>query len=137
MGKVVAKSNRQNYSAIARSAGVESVVSPKLTTADQILKSIRGMQNSKGAAMTSLYRIAEGKAEAMEFQVNSSTRNLGIPLKDLSKKLKEGVLIAVLVRGNQVIIPNGFTALKAGDSIIVVAQGGGILDLNDIFILGG
>lgn len=137
VGKVVAKSNRQNYSAIARSAGVESVVSPKLTTADQILKSIRGMQNSKGAAMTSLYRIAEGKAEAMEFQVDSSTRNLGIPLKDLSKKLKEGILIAVLVRGNQVIIPNGFTALKAGDSIIVVAQGGGILDLNDIFILGG
>jgi trk system potassium uptake protein TrkA len=138
VNKVVAKSNRQNYAPIARSAGLESVVSPKLATADQILKSIRGMQNSKGAAMTSLYRIAEGQAEAMEFQATASTRNLGIPLKDLSRKLKEGVLIAVIVRDQQVIIPNGFTALMKGDSVIVVARGGGnILDLNDIFATGG
>lgn len=137
VGKVVAKSNRQNYSSIARSAGVESVVSPKLTTADQILKSIRGMQNSKGAAMLSLYRIAEGQAEVMEFAVTASTRNLGVPLKDLSQKLKDGILIAVIVRGNQVIIPNGFTALMSGDSVLVVSTGSGILDLNDIFLTGG
>ena len=137
VNKVVAKSNRQNYSSIARSAGVESVVSPKLTTADQILKSIRGMQNSMGTAMTSLYRIAEGQAEAMEFEAGPSTRNLGIPLKELSSKLKEGILIAVIVRGNQVIIPNGFTTLMAGDSVIVVTRGSRILDLNDIFTAGG
>jgi trk system potassium uptake protein TrkA len=63
---------------------------------------------------------------------------LGVPLKDMSRKLKEGILIAVVVRGSQVIIPNGFTALEAGDSVIVVARGGGeILDLNDIFTAGG
>ena len=138
VGKVIAKSNRQNYAPIARSAGVESVVSPKLATAGQILKSIRGMQNSMGTAMTSLYRIAEGQAEAMEFQVSASTCNLGVPLKDLSRKLKEGILIAVIVRGRQVIIPNGFTSLMEGDSVIVIARGGGsILDLNDIFTVGG
>ena len=134
MTKVVAKSNRQNYSAIARSAGVESIVSPKLTTADQILRKVRGIQNSMGTAMSSLYRIAEGKAEAMEFQVNENTRNLGMPLKDLRSKLKDGILIAVVVRRNQVIIPNGSTTLEQGDSVIVVAQSRGILDLNDIFL---
>lgn len=133
VGKVVAKSNRQNYAAIAHSAGLESVVSPKFTTADQILRMIRGIQNSKGTVMTSLYRIAEGQAEAMEFEVSPSTHNLGIPLKDLNRKLKKGILIAVVVRGNQVIIPNGSTSLERGDSVIVVARGGGILDLNDIF----
>lgn len=134
MAKVVAKSNRQNYTAIARSAGVESIVSPKLTTADQILRMVRGIQNSMGSVMSSLYRIAEGQAEAMEFQVNESTRNLGLPLKSLSSKLKEGILIAVVVRKNQVIIPNGSTALELGDTVLVVAQGSGILDLNDIFL---
>lgn len=131
--KVVAKSNRQNYSAIARSAGVESVVSPKLTTAGQILRMVRGVKNSKGTVMTALYRIAEGRAEAMEFQVSAATRNLGIPLKGLQSKLKKGVLIAVVVRKNQVIIPNGSTFLEKDDTVIVVAQGSGILDLNDIF----
>ena len=129
--KVVAKSSRQNYSAIARSAGVESVVSPKTATADQILRLIRGIQNSKGTVMTALYRIAEGKAEAMEFLVNDSTRNLGIPLRQL--RLRRGVLIAVVVRGSKVIIPEGSTCLEKGDTVILVARDSGILDLNDIY----
>lgn len=134
VSKVIAKSNRQNYTAIAHSAGVESIVSPKLTTADQILRMVRGIMNTKGTAMTALYRIAEGQAEAMEFLVTPAVRNLGVPLKNLRQKLKEGILIAVVVRAGQVIIPNGSTSLENGDSVIVVAQGSGILDLNDIFV---
>lgn len=135
VAKVVAKSNRQNYSAIARSAGVESVVSPKLSTSNQILHAIRGMQSSMGTSMTALSRIADGQAEAMEFRATASTHNLGVPLKDL--KLKKGVLIAVVVRGREVIIPNGFTYLQEGDSVLVVARESGILELNDIFPAGG
>ena len=135
VAKVVAKSNRQNYAAIARSAGLESVVSPKLTTVGQILRMVRGLQNSKGSAMTALYRIAEGRAEAMEFVVAHNTQHLGIPLKDL--RLKKGVLIAVIVRGSKVIIPEGATTLERGDNVIVVARDSGILDLNDIYDGGG
>ena len=135
VSKVVAKSNRQNYTSIAHSAGVESIVSPKLTTAGQILRMIRGLQNSKGSAMTALYRIAEGRAEAMEFVVAPATQHLGVPLKDL--RLKKGVLIAVIVRGGKVIIPEGSTTLESGDNVIVVARDSGILDLNDIYEGGG
>ncbi len=131
VSKVVAKSSRQNYTAIARSAGVESVVSPKLATAGLILRFIRGLQNSKGTVMNALYRIAGGKAEAMEFRVSPATRNLKVPLKEL--KLRQGVLIAVIVRGNKVIIPEGSTCLEQGDDVIVVARDSGILDLNDIY----
>lgn len=133
VSKVVAKSNRQNYTSIAHSAGVESIVSPKLTTAGQILWMVRGLQNSKGSAMTALHHIAEGRAEAMEFVVSPSTLHLGTPLKDLRLKLKKGVLIAVIVRDTKVIIPEGSTTLESGDNVIVVARDSGILDLNDIF----
>ena len=131
VSKVIAKCNRLNYSAIARSAGVESVVSPKLTTADQILRAIRANQNSKGSAMTALYRIADGKAEAMEFQVTPTTCHTGVPLRNL--KLRRGILVAAIVRGHKVIIPEGSTCLEAGDSVIVVARESSILDLNDIY----
>ena len=131
VAKVVAKSSRQNYTAIARSAGVESVVSPKTATAGLILRFIRGLQNSKGTVMNALYRIAGGKAEAMEFLASPSTRNLKVPLKDL--KLRRGILIAVIVRGNKVIIPEGSTCLEQGDDVIVIARDSGILDLNDIY----
>ena len=58
--KVVAKSNRQNYTGIALAAGLDSVISPKLITASQILQVVRGMQNSKGSVMNALYKICDG-----------------------------------------------------------------------------
>ena len=129
--KVIAKSNRQNYTGIAHTAGLDSVVSPKLITANHILQVVRGMQNSKGSVMNALYKIADGHAEAMEFTVNDTTRNLGIPLKDL--RLKKGILIAVLVHGNSIVIPDGSSSIQAGDTVILISRNHGILDINDIF----
>ena len=131
ISKVVAKSNRQNYAGIARAVGLDSVISPKLITANQILQVVRGMENSKGSVMTALYRIAEGKVEAMEFVVNATTRHLGTPLKDL--RLKKGILIAVIVHQGRVIIPEGSTCMRQGDTVIIVSGDEGILDVNDIF----
>lgn len=131
MGKVIAKCNRQNYAGIARSVGLDCIISPKLITAAQILQVARGMQNSQGSVMNALYRIADGKAEAVEFTACPATRGLGLPLKDL--KLKQGVLISVLMRGDDIIIPEGSSVIQEGDSVILITRGGGILDLNDIF----
>ena len=131
--KIIAKSSHKNFTPIAQSAGVESVVSPKITTAYQILRLIRGLQNSKGETMTALYRIAGGQAEAMEFRVRADNRHLGVPLRDLSRHLRPGVLIAVIVRDGTVIIPDGSTCLEVDDDVIVVAQNSVITDLDDIY----
>ena len=131
IGKVIAKSNRQNYAGIARAVGLDSVISPKLITANQILQVVRGMENSKGSVMTALYKIASGNAEAMEFVVNQTTRHLGQPLKDL--KLKRGILIAVIIHHNRIVIPEGSSSMSQGDTVIIVSRDQGILDVNDIF----
>ena len=131
VAKVVAKSNRQNYTGIARAVGLDSVISPKLITAAQILQVVRGMQNSQGSVMNAFYRIADGSAEAMEFTVRSTTRNLKVPLKDLH--LKSGILLAVIMRGREIIIPEGSSYLQEGDSVILISHGRRILDLNDIY----
>lgn len=131
MGKVIAKCNRQNYASIARSCGLDSVISPKQITAAQILHLVRGMENSQGSVMHALYRIANDKAEALEFTVSKNTHHLGVALKDL--KLKCGILIAVIVRSDRVIIPDGSSCLQEGDSVIIVTRDHAILDLNDIF----
>ena len=129
--KVVAKANRQNYAGIARAIGLESVISPKAITAAQILHRVRGMQNSQGSVMNSLHRIADGAAEAMEFTVRSTTRYLNVPLKDL--RLKSGILIAVIMRGRDIIIPEGSSSIQEGDSVILISRGRLSLDLNDIY----
>ena len=131
LGKVITKCNRQNYAGIVRSLGLDSVISPKFVTASHILHVVRGLQNSQGSVMNSLHRIAGGEAEAMEFTVGPGTRNLGVPLKDL--RLRPGVLLAVIVRGSNIIIPEGSSFLQEGDQVIIIARESGILDLNDIY----
>lgn len=131
LGKVITKCSRRNYTGIARAVGLDSVLSPKTITTARILNVVRGLQNSKGSVMHSLHRIANEAAEAMEFTVNSNTSHLGAPLRDL--KLHTNVLIAVIVRDNQIIIPEGSSSLQAGDRVIIIAPSGKIMDLNDIF----
>ena len=130
MHKVVTKCNRQNYTGIARAVGLDSVISPKLITAAQILQLVRGMQNSQGSVMNTLYRIADGKTEAMEFTVGPSTRHLNVPLRDLH--LHKGILIAVIMRDGE-IIPEGSSCIQEGDSVIIISRDRPIQDLNDIY----
>ena len=131
MHKVVTKCNRQNYTGIARAVGLDSVISPKLITAAQILQLVRGMQNSQGSVMNTLYRIADGKTEAMEFTVGPSTRHLSVPLRDLH--LHKGILIAVIMRDGEIIIPEGSSCIQEGDSVIIISRDRPIQDLNDIY----
>lgn len=129
--KVIAKCSRENYGNIVRSAGLDSIVSPKEITADRILQVVRGLDNKKGSEMTALYRIADNKAEAVEFVANQTTLHLNTPLMDLP--LKQGFLIAALLHRGQVIIPSGSTAITAGDRVIIISRGKIIRDINDIF----
>ena len=89
------------------------------------------MQNQTGAAV-SLHTIADGQAEAVEFLVDSATKNCGIPLRQM--KLKPNVLLVSITHGTKTEIPNGESMFNRGDSIVVVASGrGSIRQINDIF----
>ncbi len=129
--KIIAKSNRQNYAGIARSVGLDTLISPKLITATQILQVVRGMENSKGSIMNALYKIADNHAEAMEFVVSDATHHLGVPLRQLH--LKHDILVALIIHQNRIIIPEGSSVIQAGDTVILISKGASILDVNDIF----
>ena len=68
----------------------------------------------------------------MEFLADETTRNLGIPLKEL--KLKPNVLLASISHTGKVEIPHGASTIQQGDSVVVVTTERGAIDtLNDIF----
>lgn len=97
--KAIAKVNRQSYYGIIDSLNIDSVISPKVITAYAILKVIRGMQDTHGSKMETLYSIADGGAEAIEFEIGGDAPYLGVPLKDL--RIKKGIILAVIVRRGQ------------------------------------
>ncbi len=128
--KIVTKVNRGHYSGLLESAGLESVVAPKELVAQQLTRYVRALDESRGDAMETLHRLADGKAEALEFRVSEKSKLVGIAFKDL--KLKENVLIGAVIRGGRSIIPNGLTALQPGDHAVIVTAAGRLTGLDQI-----
>ena len=49
--------------------------------------------------------------------------------------IKKGVLVSVLVRERKNIIPFGSDHIEAGDTVILVAKAGSVVNLEDAFDL--
>ena len=128
--KVILKINRQNYFPIVNKLGLDSIISPKFITANNILRYVRAIDNSKGIAVEKLIRILDDEAEIAEFTAKRVPELTDIKLKDLN--LKKDVLIAGIVRNKKIIIPNGNDVIKEKDKVIVVTKTGYITDLYEI-----
>lgn len=129
--QIITKLGRMNNKNILDNLSLGSIISPKELCCNTIVRYVRAMQNQTGAART-VYSIADGQAEAMEFLVDEHTQHCGEPLKQL--KLKKNVLVACITNGIQQEIPNGDSSFKQGDTVIIVTNGDRVIyQLNDIF----
>lgn len=128
--KVIAKVNRETYSDMAEHLHIDTIVSPKNITANLIDSYVRAKSNSYGSNIETLYRLVDGKLEALEFIVKDNGKYVGVPIKDLH--LKKNVLIACIVRKRMPIIPDGNEAIQIGDSVIIVTSNQHFNSLEDI-----
>lgn len=128
--KVVTKINRLQLNEVIHSLDLDSVVYPKLSTAQQILRYVRAAKNSIGSNVQTLYRFYDDKVEALEFHITENPKLTGIPLQKL--QLKSDLLICCITRNNQILIPDGQTCILPGDQIIVVTTRLGLQDAQDI-----
>ncbi len=129
--QVITKIGRMETSNIPASLSIGSVISPKELCCSSIVRYVRALRNQSGAA-TSVHSVANGHAEALEFQVDPHTLHCGRPLKELN--LKPNVLIACINHGAATKIPDGDAHFEVGDTVIVVKSGSNVIyQLNDIF----
>ncbi|WP_024860838.1 Trk system potassium transporter TrkA [Ruminococcus flavefaciens] len=129
--KVVTKVNRMSLMQLSDTLDLDSIISPKTITVSQILQYVRAKQNSLGNNVTTLYRLVNDRLEAIEFVVRDKKDYVDVPLKKL--KLRSGILIASIVRGNELIIPKGDDCLQVNDSVVVITTTKGMHDLSNIF----
>ena len=129
--QIITKISRDENSSIANELALGSVINPRELCSNHIVRYVRAMENQTGAAV-SVHTIADGKAEAVEFLVDSNTKNCGIPLKQL--RFKKNVLLAAITHRSKTEIPSGDSMFIRGDTVVVVTSGRGILrNINDIF----
>lgn len=129
-GKIVTKVNRIEYDEIIQKLDLDSIVNPKHITAENIVQFVRAMKNSMGSNVETLYSLIKGKVEAAEFVIRERSSILDTQLQNL--KFKPNVLIACIVRNNNMIIPRGQDTIKLGDSVVVVSRHLGLHDICDI-----
>lgn len=128
--KVIVKNTRVTYESILANLGLDSMVSPRAITCNNILRYVRARVNGGGTAVERLYRLMEGKAEALEFIARAGDPYIGIPLKELN--IRRNTLVAVIVRSGKVIVPFGNDHIDAQDHVVVMAAESGISDLNEV-----
>lgn len=130
--KTITQINGEDLYAMLGELGIKNNVSPNAIVANRILSYIRALDNKRGSNVLTLYRLVNNQVEALEFAVRNQSKLYDKPLKDL--KLKDNCLIACIVRGETVIIPNGNSEIRLGDNVIVVTTHKNFDDLSDIFI---
>lgn len=131
ISKTVAKVNRVSYQ-VLESIGMDSAFSSKAIAANRIIAFVRALENSgEESSVQTLYKLVGGQVEALEFNINSDFREIGVPLKDIN--LKDDTLIACIIRNNSVIFPGGNDCIEKNDTLIVVTKCNHISSINEIF----
>lgn len=108
--KTIAKVTRMNYVGLSDVLKVDSIVAPKKIVASQIIRYVRAKMNKDNdSSVKTLYKIVDGEVEAIEFKVTEQFKYLHKTLNEM--KIKEHVLVAAIIRENEVIVPKGNTTM--------------------------
>ena len=129
--KTIAKVTRMNYTGLSDVLKVDSIVAPKKIVASQIIRYVRAKMNKDhDSAVKTLYKIVDGEVEAVEFKVTEHFKFLHKTINEM--RIKEHVLVAAIIRKNEVIVPKGNTAMELNDYVIIVSRGEIMKSLNDM-----
>ena len=116
--RLITKVNHMNPAEIPSGLSLGSIVCPNLIASNAIVRFARGLAGSHDFNIEALYKVAGGRVEAQEYEINSESVITGIPLKDL--KTKSGVLVAAIIRDHQLIRPDGAAEMRVGDHVVIV-----------------
>lgn len=128
--KVITKINRITFKEVINSLDLGSVIYPRYSTSEAIIRYVRAMRESLDSNIETLYHMFDHQAEAIEFRVGAASPVTGVPLMNL--KLKDNLLVACIYRNGRVLIPNGRDEIRVGDMVMVVTTHTGFNDLQDI-----
>ncbi len=117
--------NRTIYSRLVREIGLDIVVSPRLTTAASILRHVR---KGKIYGMSSL---GDGSLEVLEAEALKTSAIVNTPLHQLN--FPKQSIVAAIIRGERVIIPNGNSVIISGDHVLMVAQAESVPQVESMF----
>ena len=130
--KVITKINRINFVSVISSLNLDTIINPNIIMSDRVIRYVRSLKNSENSNVERLYKLEDGKAEALEFRIKESSEITDIPLMDL--KIRPNTLICSIYRNGKIIIPSGQDTLQVNDFVVVVLAGYRVSDIREILL---
>lgn len=127
---------------IKEELGLSMIINPQMAAAQEIGRLL------KFPSALKVDSFAKSRVELVIYKVPEDSALCGVKLRDLSAKVKCNVLIPIVERGEEVMIPDGEFELAAGDEITIVAPAENTIDFfkkmgdqtsvtRDIMMIGG
>lgn len=128
--KIVTKVDKVSFEEVINELPIGTIACPKNITAKSIIQYVRGVQNSFGSNIETLYRILDDKVEAIEFKVTQESKVTGKSLMDLN--IRKNLLVCAIFRNGKIITPTGKDTIENGDSVLIITTNKGLADITDI-----
>ncbi len=112
--RVITKISRDYCNSVINTLGLGTIITPQDIITNRILRYVRG------ESVEALHRIVGGEGEIIEFIASSADPVINIPLYKL--RLIPDLLIATIVKKNEVVVPNGQTCIQTGDRVLVITN---------------
>lgn len=123
--KTIAHVDTREYIHISHSIGVDSLINKKLVAANQITRFLR---KGKVEAISGIYGV---DAEIIQYVITKNNRVTKHSLKELH--FPDTAIVAGVIRGEDVFIPDGDFTLRMNDKVIVLALPEAMLALEKLF----
>jgi trk system potassium uptake protein len=123
--KSIAHVDTREYVHISHSIGIDSMINKKLIAANEISRFLR---KGKVDAVSGIHGV---DAEFVQYHITKSNRVTKKPLRELH--IPDSAIVAGVIRGENVFIPDGDFILEVNDKAIVLALPGAKSGLEKLF----
>ncbi|MBU2054740.1 MAG: Trk system potassium transporter TrkA [Proteobacteria bacterium] len=122
--KVISLIRRIDYIPIVARVGIDGVINPRHAAISRILHFIR-----KGKIISAM-PLRDERAEAFEFIALETSDITERPFKEI--RFPEGTIVGAIVRGEEIIIPDGESVILPGDHCVIFTPRSAIPDVEKL-----
>jgi trk system potassium uptake protein TrkA len=123
--RVITLVNNLNYIELVNALDIDTLVNPRAITVSTILQHVRR------GRIRAVHALREGIGEIIEAELLETSDLGGIPIRDAP--LPEGVIFGAIVRGEEIIIPDGDTVMRAKDRVVLFATPEAVREVEKLF----